>query len=168
MAAKAMTVPLVRKLLNGKREQAFFWTDEDTGLLCKVRLDILAEMDGRLVVADYKTSNSAKTEIFNNDIFRYGYHLQAFMYTEAVMKNMNLTERPDFIFIVQEKKAPYAVNLVQVTEDVMLAGMDDFREYMGTLKQCMETDFWWGYTGIYGEPNESFLPGWMQLGDEEE
>lgn len=167
MTEKANSIPYVRELLNGEHEKSFFWDDQDTGERCKVRVDIITAMNGKITIADYKTAANAKTEIFNNDIFRYGYHLQAYMYTEAVMQDMHLTERPDFLFVVQEKKAPYAVNLVQVTEDVMLAGMDTFRELIGTLHQCKETGFWYGYTGIYGEPNEAFLPGWMQMGDEE-
>lgn len=167
MTEKANSIPYVHELLKGEHEKSFFWDDPDTGERCKVRADIITAMDGKVTIADYKTAANAKTEIFNNDIFRYGYHLQAYMYTEAVMQSMHLTERPDFLFVVQEKKAPYAVNLVQVTEDVMLAGMDTFRELIGTLHQCKETGFWYGYTGIYGEPNEAFLPGWMQMGDEE-
>lgn len=168
MTIKARALPYVAKLLRGQHEVPFFWTDADTGEKCKVRLDILADMDGVLTVADYKTANDARTEPFVHSMFRLGYHLQAYMYTEAVMRNMGLTERPDFVFIVQEKKPPYAVNYINVTEDVMLAGQDAFRELIGTLHKCRETGFWYGYTGPFDEPNDAFLPGWMSMGDEEE
>lgn len=167
MAAKAMTVPMVRQLLSGKHEEAFFWIDPDTELICKVRVDALAEIDGKIVIADYKTAACAETNVFNQSVFKHGYNLQAYMYTEAVMKNLELPYRPDFYFIAQEKKAPYSVNVVLVTEDVMLSGMDCFREYMGTLARCMATGYWWGYNGLYGEPNETYLPGWMEMGEEE-
>ena len=165
---KARSVPYVQKLLAGEHEVPFFWTDEDTGERCKVRLDILADMDGTLTVADYKTANSAETNVFVNKMYQLGYHLQAFMYTEAVMKCLNLTERPDFVFIAQEKKPPFALNYILVTEDVMLAGMDAFREYIGLVHECKATGYWPGYNGIFNEPNETFLPGWMSLGDEED
>ena len=169
MVAKAMTVPFVRELLdNGKTEQPFFWIDEDTGLTCKVRVDILAEIEGRVIVGDYKTAQNAKTDVFNQSVFRHGYFLQAYMYTEAVMKNLKLSYRPDFYFIAQEKHGPYSVNVIQVTEDVMTAGMDCFRELMGTLALCKRTGYYFGYNGIYNEPNETYLPGWMTMGDEEE
>lgn len=167
MADKIKTVPYAAKLLKGEHEIAFFWTDADTGEKCKVKLDCLTDVDGKLTVVDYKTAASAKTEVFNSKIFILGYHLQAFMYTEAIMQETGATERPDFIFIVQEKKAPYSVNLIRVTDDVMTAGMDVFREYIGILHQCKETGYWYGYTGPFGEPNEAFLPGWMSLGEEE-
>lgn len=160
--------PIAKKLLGGKHEQPFFWTDEDTGELCKCRLDILTELDGGPVVVDYKTAASAETNRFNSKLFEFGYHLQAYMYTEAVMKNMNLTERPRFLFIVQEKKAPYAVNVIEATEDVMTAGMDVFRELIGTLHQCLETGYFFGFNGAFDDINEAYLPGYMQLGDEDE
>ncbi len=168
MVIKAMTVPFVRELLDGKREQAFFWTDDDTGIQCKVRLDVLSKVDGKVTVCDYKTTANAKTDIFNQSVFRHGYYLQAYMYTEAVMKNLKLDYRPDFFFIAQEKSVPYSVNVIQVTDDVMTAGMDCFRELIGTLALCKRTGYYFGYNGIYNEPNETYLPGWMTMGNEEE
>ena len=168
MAAKVMESPLAKRLLRGRHEVPLFWTDGDTGIKCKVKLDVLHEEDGRYSVVDYKTAASARTDIFNQSIFRNGYFLQAYMYSEAVMKAYSLTERPDFYFIVQEKTAPYAVNVVEVTEDVMLAGMDCFRECIGLLRQCQESGYFFGYNGLYGEPNEAYLPGWYGLGEEEE
>jgi len=168
MVEKAKSVPYVQRLLKGKHEVPLFWTDADTGLECKVKLDILAEDDGRIVIADYKSCANAKTDIFNSKMFNFGYHLQAYMYSEGAVQALELKERPDFIFIAQEKNPPYAVNLIEVTEDVMMAGMDCFRECMGLVKQCEESGYWFGYNGLYGEPNEAYLPGWMQYGGEEE
>ncbi len=168
MVIKAMTIPFVGKMLSGKKEEAFFWIDEDTELTCKVKVDILSEIEGKIIICDYKTTANAKTDVFNQSIFRHGYHLQAFMYTEAVMKNLKLNYRPDFFFIAQEKHVPYSVNVIQVTDDVMTAGMDCFRELIGTLALCKRTGYYFGYNGIYNEPNETYLPGWMTMGDEEE
>lgn len=171
MIRRAMTIPCVVNLLDGKKEQSFFWTDEDTGILCKIRCDCITEHDGKVIVVDYKTTTDARTNIFvNRDMDKYGYFLQAFMYTEGVMKNMGLTERPDFHFIVQEKKPPYSLNVVTVygDSDVMMHGQDVFREYIGMLKQCMETGFWWGLMGPFNEPNEAYLPGYISLGNDEE
>jgi len=168
---KALTVPMVRQLLDGKHEQAFFWTDEDTGLSCKVRCDCVSEVDGRIAVVDYKTTTDARTSVFvNRDMDRYGYTMQAYMYTEAVMKCMKLPYRPDFYFIVQEKKGPYSLNVVCVYGDseVMAHGQDLFRECIGTLKQCMDTGFYFGLMGPYNEPNEAYLPGYVSLGEEDE
>ena len=168
MVNAVMSHPIAQQLLGGKHEVPLFWTDEDTGELCKCRLDILTELDGKPVVVDYKTATSAMTDKFNAAIWQFGYHLQAYMYTEAVMKNMGLTERPRFIFIVQEKKAPYSVNVVEVTEDVMTNGMDTFRELIGVLHQCKETGYYYSFNGPFDEISETYIPGWLSMGDEDE
>lgn len=160
--------PIAKKLLGGSHEIPLFWTDEDTGELCKCRLDILTELDGKPVVVDYKTAASAMTDKFNAAIWQYGYHLQAYMYTEAVMKCLELDERPRFLFVVQEKKPPYAVNVIEATEDVMTVGMDTFRELIGILHQCLETGYFYGFNGAFDDINEAYLPGYMTMGDEEE
>lgn len=168
MVVRVMNHPIAGKLLKGETEKPIFWTDEDTGELCKCRLDLLTELNGQPVVVDYKTAMSAQTDQFNNAMFKHGYHLQAFMYTEAVMRELKLTKRPRFIFIVQEKKPPYAVNCIEATEDVITAGMDVFRELIGILHQCLETGYYYGFNGPYDDLNEAYLPGWMTMGEENE
>lgn len=153
--------PIARKLLNGEVEKPLFWTDADTGEPCKVRLDMLTELGGKPVVVDYKSANCAKTEVFNRKMFDFGYHMQAYMYTEAVMQCMGLEERPPFVFVVQEKQAPYAVNCIVATDAVINAGMDVFRECIGILHECKTTGNFYGYNGKGGDLNEALLPKWM-------
>lgn len=154
--------------LNSQHEVPFFWTDPDTGEECKCRCDALTVIDDRIVIVDYKTAGSAKTDVFNQSIFRYGYHFQAAMYAAGVQTAMNLDYLPEFIFIVQEKSAPYAVNVVKIPDTVVQAGMDTFREYIGIYHECRITDYWYGYNGPFDEPTEAYCPGWMQLGVEED
>ena len=147
----------------------FFWKDKDTGEQCKVKLDRLVRIGKRFVVVDYKTAMSARTDEFCHSAIKYGYHLQAAMYTEGVMRKKRLKYRPDFAFVVQEKKEPYSVNVIYVTADssFMLYGCDTFRELLGTLHQCKLTDNWYGYLGAFGEMSEAFLPGYISLAEEE-
>ena len=165
MAAKVLSTPLCADLLNGQHEVPYFWTDSETNEQCKCRVDCLTETDGGLVIIDYKTAASAATDKFNTEIFRYGYHFQAAMYSEGVMQALGLSERPDFAFIAQEKKPPYSVNVIAITDDVMLAGLDVYRELLGIYHDCKETDWWYGYLGAFDVINEAYLPGYMSLGD---
>jgi len=162
MADKAMADPMVMKLLDGRKEVPFFWTDPDTGVKCKVKLDCLTYLDDMPVVVDYKTCKSAKTDAFMRDAYSYGYHLQAAMYTEAVMRTQGLTERPMFVFVCQEKDAPYSMNIITVPEDTMNYGLDVMRELLGIYAECEKTGNWYGYTGATGQPNELSLPGWLK------
>jgi len=167
MREKAMSNPTVAKLMSGRKEVPYFWTDPDTGILCKVKLDCLTYLDDIPVVVDYKTAKSAAMHDFQRDVYQFGYHLQAAMYTEAVMRCLKLTERPMFAFVTQEKQAPFSVNVITVPEDVMNYGLDTFRELLGIYKACDESGNWYGYTGFSGQPNELSLPGWLKKEQEE-
>lgn len=162
--------PLASSLIRGKgkTETPFFWTDPETGEQCKAKTDRIVELNGETVVVDYKTAASAQTDRFSAEVFRLGYHLQAAMYTDGVMACGKAEERPEFVFVAQEKKPPYAVNVIQVTEDVMRAGEWKFRELIGKLHECRELDVWPGYCGIGNEMNETRLPGWYGTDEEEE
>ena len=154
--------PLAKKLIYGKgeTEMLFFWTDKDTGEKCKIKVDRLVKFNRRWYVVDYKTTQCAETFRFNSDIFKLGYHLQAAMYTEGVMKAKKMRKRPGFLFVAQEKKAPYSVNVIEVSEEVMNAGIAKFRQLMDRYHECRVLDKWPGYVGDV--PNDAFLPNWMQ------
>ena len=150
----------------GETEKAFFWMDPETGEECKVKCDRLVVIDGKLYVVDYKTTASAQTERFCNEMYKYGYHVQAAMYTEGVQIAMGLKERPGFIFVAQEKKAPYSVNVIEVTEDVMNYGDMVYHRLLNRVHECKEMDDWPGYCD--GEVmNEASLPGWVSMDEEE-
>ena len=161
--------PLAAKLIYGKgeTEMPFFWTDKGTGEKCKIKVDRLVKYNRRLYVVDYKTTQCAETFRFNSDIFKMGYYMQAAMYTEGVMKAKKIRKRPGFLFVAQEKKAPFSVNVIEVSEEVMNAGIAKFHQLMDKYHNCKVLDQWPGY--LNGNvPNDSFLPTWMQQEMEDE
>ena len=161
--------PLAKKLIFGKGETEipFFWTDPDSGEKCKVKLDRLVKYNRRWYVVDYKTTKCAETNRFNSDMWKLGYFMQAAMYTEGVMKAKKLKKRPGFLFVAQEKEAPYSVNVIEVSEEVMNAGVAKFHQLLDKLHACKLIDQWPGYmTG--NVPNDAFVPTWMQAAMEDE
>ena len=161
--------PLAKKLILGKGETEvpFFWTDKDTGEKCKIKVDRLVKFNRKWYVVDYKTTLCAETFRFNSDIMKMGYYMQAAMYTEGVIKAKKLKRRPGFLFVAQEKKAPYSVNVIEVSEEVMNAGIAKFHQLLDKYHQCKVLDQWPGY--LNGNvPNDSFLPTWMQQEMEDE
>ena len=160
--------PLAKKLIRGKgeTEMPFFWTDPETGEKCKVKVDRLVKFKRRWYVVDYKTTQCAETYRFNSDIFKLGYHLQAAMYTEGVMRVKKLRKRPGFLFVAQEKKAPFSVNVIEVSEEVMNAGLAKFHQLMDKYHECKVLDRWPGYVGDV--PNDAFVPTWAEREMEDE
>lgn len=146
--------PIASKLLHGRVEQSFFWTDAETGIECKCRPDLIN--DDNMCIIDYKTTQSCENGKFERDARKYSYDLQAAMYTDGVFIN-ELTEF-DFVFIAQEKKAPFAVRVYRCDEGFVENGREKFREYLATLKHCRDNDDWYGYetelgivTTLFGE-----------------
>ncbi len=148
-----------QKLLDGEREKPFFWTDDLTGEECKCRVDVLTKIGDTNVIVDIKSADSAETEAFMKAALKYGYDFQAAMYTEGVKSNTH--KDYTFVFIVIEKKPPYAVNILQADKLFVLHGYDLFREYIGIYHKCKQTGNWYGYLGEHNIINTLGLPAYL-------
>ena len=83
------------------------------------------------------------------------------------MKAKKLKKRPGFLFVAQEKKAPFSVNVIEVSEEVMNAGIAKFHQLMDKYHECKALDQWPGYL-TDNVPNDSFVPTWMEREMEDE
>ena len=161
-----LATPFVSKLINGEHEVSFFWVDEDTGLPCKCRPD---SMNDKLhIVVDYKTCEDAETETFMKNAIRLGYDVQASYYLDGVKANTG--EDYIFVFIAQEKKPPYAVNILQASDVFIKSGRETYKALLETYKECSENNNWYGYMGSENEINSLGVPKWIEnmLGEESE
>lgn len=149
----------VEKLLDGDREMPIRWYDDLTEELCKCRLDCLTYIDDKPIVVDYKTAADASTDSFVRSAINHGYDFQAGMYCEGVEKITGI--KPTFVFIVQEKDPPYAVNIFQADDLMVKRGYDIFRELIGIYHDCKQTGNWYGYLGKYNVINNLALPAWL-------
>lgn len=159
MANKALDAPFVEKLLDGEHEKPFFWVDDLTGEGCKCRADCITNIGGKPVIVDYKTTADASTDGFMRHALNYGYDFQAGMYCEGVEKATG--QKPLFVFIAQEKTAPYAINILQADDLMVKRGYDIFRELIGIYHECKTTGNWYGYLGAYNIINNLALPSYL-------
>ena len=159
MRDKLMSNDYVCQLLDGEREKPFFWVDDLTGEECKCRVDCLTSINGMDIIVDLKTAESADTDTFMRHAIKYGYNLQAAMYGEGV--KVNTGKEHTFVFIVIEKKPPYAINILQADKAFVLHGFDLFRELIGTYHECKTTGNWWGYLGKHNIINNLPLPAYL-------
>lgn len=139
----------IRKILTSDHrvEVPFYWNDPETGEVCKVKSDILTEIDGYPFVIDYKTTTAADDRSFYKSCRMYGYDLQAGMYIEGI--NLCTMEDHRFAFIAQEKTAPYACRLVICDESFIDQGRAKFHDLLRQYHACKETDTWSGYEEMY-------------------
>ncbi len=126
-------------LIGGQHEVAMVWTDAETGLLCKGRLDFLR---GGVVAVDLKTTRDAIPHWFARDVARLQYHVQAAMYLDAVESLSGETGR--FVVIAIESTPPYDVVTYDLPEPVISAGRDEYRRLLRLLVECRRENRWPG------------------------
>ena len=131
------------------------WTDSESGVACKARLDAITDD----YVIDYKTTTDASTAAFQREALKYGYDLQAAMYLDAARANGYSPK--GFIFIAQEKTAPYLINIIHAGSAFLDRGAWIMRDLLAKWKECSESGVWPGY----GE-NELVLREWEVMDDE--
>ena len=139
-----------KELLSGTIETPILWTDPETGIECKIRPDVVAMKDGRPIIVDYKTVTSCDERTFWRECDKYGYQLQAGMYTEGYALT-NYIE-VGFAFVAQEKTAPYACRVFYCDPEFIEQGNEEYHQLLRYLKQCQDTNFWPGYSDGYLMP----------------
>lgn len=158
MQKAALQAPFVAKLLQGEHEKPMLWVDELTGETCKIRIDVLNTSTSTPIIVDYKSTEDASTDGFMRSAIKYGYSFQAAMYSEGFEKVTG--EKPIFVFIAQEKKPPYSVNILQADDLFLKHGYEIFRELIGVYSDCKKSGNWYGYLGAYNVINNLALPSW--------
>lgn len=127
--------------LEGVREQAIFWNDDDTGLQLKCKPDSFAVLpSGEYIIIDFKTTVAADPEAFAASILRYGYHRQAAFYSLGVQALTG--EWPSFAFIAAEKEPPYTCAVYDLDEDFLSRGIAEVRAGLARLAQRLQDNDW--------------------------
>ncbi|ELP70035.1 hypothetical protein STRTUCAR8_08630 [Streptomyces turgidiscabies Car8] len=169
MAAAIRRHPLASALLEpayGAPEQSGFWIDEPTGIRRRVRFDWLPSIQsGRLIIPDYKTAADASSDAFQKALDNYGYHQQTAWYEEAAVALGLGALDTELLFVVQEKTAPYLVNVVGIDFFAREIGRAKNRAAIETFAECTASGIWPGYSD--DEPNYLALPGWAENRDKD-
>ena len=125
------------------------WVDEESGLLCKAKMDRIQTINGKTYIVDLKTCSQ----------FYGGASLKGFSKSAA---NSNITGRrlsiwtacvplgdfgevEDFVFVVVEKEPPYGVGIYRASDQFVQIGRDQYREAMENFAVCQRDDHWPGY-----------------------
>ena len=133
--------PLWQALMQSQREFSVFWTDEETGVQCRVRFDSLFP---QFAMFDLKTTTDARPEYFIKQAVRLDYDLQAAMYTEAARRFTG--KLLPFNFVVIEDSVPHGMWLMPAGQSMIDNGWRKFRKALETYKRCKETGQWPCYT----------------------
>lgn len=151
--------PFVTNLLSGKKELSFFAEDEETGLIMKCRPDCLTTIGDVQIYVEYKTCDDADSDKFMKQAIDLKYDLQVSFYRHILQKITG--KQCQVIFIAQEKKAPYVVNILEANRYFLASGDDMWREWLNVYAECKRTNNWYGYI-VNNEINSLGLPSWLQ------
>lgn len=144
MAAAVLESPEAMQYLGARDaifERVMQWVDDDTGLSCKARADII--VPGMRVLADLKGAVSADARRFGNAAARYGYHCQAAHYGKGVAATYGWAPEQTKLIVV-EKAAPHDVSVFDVGADDITAGREEVAHLLRRVRECADADHWPG------------------------
>jgi hypothetical protein len=122
---------------DGHNEFNIRWTVQETGLLCRARLD---RVRPSVLIGDIKTTNTVDPRRFSSAIFSWGYHRQAAFYSEA-WRQLTGDELP-FVFIAVRKTPPYSVACYTLDEAYLERGRSEVRSALTQLAECYASGVW--------------------------
>lgn len=131
--------PDAMALLDGAQTEVVAeWTDADTGVACKARLDILKP----LLVADLKTCSELAW--FDRDAGRYLYHGQIAWYLDGAIAAGLAEPGAAAAFAAVETSEPYDCGKLSVGPMTVERGRALYRRLLDLYVQCRETGLWPG------------------------
>jgi hypothetical protein len=150
MAAALRAHPLASVLLDPARggwpEQSLIWRDGPTGIMCRARFDWLPPQGaGRMIVPDYKTCVSADLDALSKAVNQHGYHCQASWYLDGAQALGLAGPDAAFVFICQEKTAPYLITPVELDSTALRIAQIKNRRALQLYAHCTETGNWPAY-----------------------
>ena len=135
---------LARKgvVLDGESQQPITW--ESDGVLCKGIPDHVVLARGQIY--DLKTTTDASPEGIARSMARYGSHMQAAAYVEAVEKtHPELAGRVRMHFLYCEVAPPYAVTVAEAAGSMRSLGEAKWRRAVRTWRECLASGVWPDY-----------------------
>lgn len=146
----------VELLTGGRREEPLTWTDAQTGLACKGRLDYIRPD----LVIDLKTTHQAPTfRVFQGSIFKYGYQAQVAFYHDGAVAARRIDGRSRPWIIAVQTKGPYHVACYELDTPVLEHGRKVYRAMLQQFAACQAAGYW---PGIAPEPQLMTLPPWAE------
>lgn len=152
MQAAVHAHPVAAGLVRGgQAEVSVEWTDSETGIECKGRIDYIRED----CIVDLKTARDASPDGFGRAAWNLDYIAQLAWYRDgyAAATGRELPVR----FIVVENSEPHVVAVYDMPEHILEIGRETYEDLLGRLQECQRSGRWPGYSD---EAMELELPRW--------
>lgn len=157
--------PTARQLFasKGANEVSIVWTDPETGVRCKARVDRITELNGTPVVMDLKTTRDVTPRKFQGSLVDYGYDIQAGFSLAGldVLRPIANGSAPQRVFVILavESDGPFDVGVFHLNEEAVLHAQQRIRRMLKQYAQCKASGVWPGKVGDGVELLD--LPEWQ-------
>lgn len=143
-------------LKDGKPETLLKWTDPESGILCRGRLDYLKARE----VVDVKSSHADTIQSFVREFAGRLYHGQLAWYHDgAVAAGQIPADAPLPIVIHVSTTEPYDVAVYRLSKYTYQAGQILYRDLLRKYADCRAADWWPGFAPDLLELD---LPDWAR------
>lgn len=135
-------------MTGGHAEASIFWTDDQTGLACRIRPDYHiapCDMWPTGLIIDVKSTDDARADAFARTCVIFGYDLSAAMYCDGFQTHYGTDEPPLFLLLVVERDSPHAVACYECSPEMLDKGSEKYRKALELLTICKLSGEWPGY-----------------------
>lgn len=145
-----MLPDVAEALATGYAEVSAFWTDPETGVLCRCRPDFVHPVgDDAVLLIDVKTVSDPSPDEFARQCARKSYAKQAALYSDGY-EIASGKKVLGFIFVAVSNEYPYDASATMLDEDSLDAGRRHYQANLQTYAECLRTEKWPGYSsGIH-------------------
>jgi exodeoxyribonuclease VIII len=152
IAASMLAHPQWQRLAEvGVSETSIYWTDEETGVLCKCRPDWMTwnpalkpEPRPDDAIVDVKSAFDASFDPFQRNAHNLGYFVSAGMYLEGLSTATGVPVST-FIWAAVEKEPPFASAFYFPDEAGLDHGRKQYRKALRRYADCLSSGKWPGY-----------------------
>lgn len=135
------------------------WIDEESGALCKMRVDAVAPSRGMSI--EVKTCRDASITAFSRAIYNLKYYWQGAHYRAGLLALTEEAYTTHLIIAVENDAEPHAVNAFTIRDDAMQAGDEELRPLKKLYAECQKSRSWPQVSREYAlEYQDISLPPW--------
>lgn len=125
-------------LSEGEPEATIYYTDPDTGVECRTRLDLRHPE----INIDLKTTGVVDNGRWVNHALRLRYDVQAYMYSLADCLFTGRSSALPFCFLSVESDYPLSTMARTAGESFMAEGAKKYRHAIASYAACAKADYW--------------------------
>lgn len=154
---------LARKILSGYHEYAFYWIDEQTGVLCKCRPDSLHRTAG--IIGDLKFTGAEDEEMFMRISSDFKYHVQNAFYLDGVIEALKQSGQtiPDFklpslfFLVAVTSSEPISIIYGQFPAEYVEEGRKLYRKALKKYAECVAQNYWPTKNEVFNEEKNKWI-----------